>query len=78
MNEKVKKEIEQIIKEVHSICSIDEFKNNVYWENISKYQNLSEEFIREFKDLLNWKNIFTYQQNLSEEFIQEFKNKIEE
>ena len=49
---------------------IDKYKVN--WQYISINQNLSEEFIREFKDDVNWHNI-SCNQNLSEEFIREFK-----
>ena len=43
------------------------------WTRISQYQKLSEEFIREHKDLVNWTRISQYQQ-LSEEFIIEHKD----
>jgi hypothetical protein len=42
---------------------------------VSKYQKLSEEFIREFKDNVNWSEISKYQK-LSEEFIREFEDEI--
>ena len=42
-------EIEKI-----KIISID-------WENISRYQKLSEEFIEKFQDKVHWKNISRYQ-----------------
>jgi len=45
------------------------------WICISKYQKLSEEFIREFQDKVNWDCIFTYQK-LSEDFIREFQDKV--
>ena len=47
----------------------------VNWWNISKYQNLSEDFIREFKDKVNWP-IISYKQKLSEDFIREFKDEV--
>ena len=31
-----------------------EFKGSVNWGYISKYQKLSEDFIREFKDSVDW------------------------
>jgi len=48
--------------------------NDVNFNDIS-YQKLSEDFIREFKDKLNWYRISRYQK-LSEDFIREFKNKV--
>jgi hypothetical protein len=48
----------------------------VNWCNISCSQNLSESFIREFKNKVNWDYISCYQ-NLSESFIREFKNKVD-
>jgi hypothetical protein len=47
----------------------------VNWYYISKYQKLSEDFIREFKDEVNWVCISIYQK-LSKDFIREFKNKV--
>ena len=48
---------------------------NVNWWRISM-QPLSEEFIREFKDEVNWNNISVIQ-NLSEDFIREMKNYVD-
>jgi hypothetical protein len=45
------------------------------FKNISRYQNLSEEFINQYKDKLEWKNITIYQ-NLSEKFIEKYSKKI--
>ena len=50
MTNKVKKEVKKLIKEID--CLIKEFKDKVRWYCISKYQKLSEPFIREFKDKL--------------------------
>ena len=47
----------------------------MYWGCISKYQKLSESFIREFKDEVSWDYISKYQK-LSESFIKEFKDKV--
>jgi phosphoribosylanthranilate isomerase len=52
-----------------------EFKDKVDWNRISKYQKLSEDFIREFKDEVCWDLISIYQK-LSEDFIREFKGKV--
>ncbi|KAF2900371.1 hypothetical protein ILUMI_05815 [Ignelater luminosus] len=43
------------------------------WGIISEVVELSEDFIRKFKDDLNWRCILTYQK-LSEEFLREFKD----
>ena len=43
------------------------------WSYISRYQKLSEDFIREFKDKVDWFRISIYQK-LSENFIREFKD----
>ena len=43
---------------------------------LSHYQILSEDFIREFQDKVNWKLISQYQ-TLSENFIREFKDKVD-
>jgi hypothetical protein len=54
-------------------------KNNVLeaadWSNISVYQDLSEDFIREFKDKICWSSISLYQ-SLSEDFVLEFIDRI--
>jgi hypothetical protein len=51
-------------------------KANYYFcRCISHYQDLSEPFIREFKDQVNWGYISEFQ-NLSEPFIREFKDKV--
>ena len=42
---------------------------------ISEYQKLSEEFIREFKDKVDWCYISEYQ-DLSENFKEEFKKEL--
>ena len=46
------------------------------WKYISRYQKLSEEFIREFQDKVDWRCISGYQK-LSEEFIREFQDKVQ-
>jgi hypothetical protein len=47
-----------------------------YWPSISKYQQLSEPFIREFHDKVYWPYISCFQQ-LSEDFIREFKDEVD-
>ena len=46
------------------------------WKDISKYQDLSEEFIREFQDKVDWYWI-SVSQKLSEDFINEFKDRLD-
>ena len=46
------------------------------WEWLSKYEHLSEDFIREFKDRVRWHRISQYQ-HLSENFIREFKDRVD-
>ena len=42
------------------------------WNEISQYQSLSEDFIRDFKDRVHWGYILECQ-TLSEDFLEEFK-----
>lgn len=51
-------------------------EHNFDWDDISKYQKLSEDFIREFHNKVNWNMISKYQK-LSEDFIKEFENKVD-
>jgi len=76
MNESLKTEIINLIKLEGLNCTVEEFKDKVSWYNISRYQKLSEEFIREFKDKVEWYWTSRYQK-LSEEFIREFKDKVD-
>ena len=81
MNEKVKKEVEEMLKKYAFGSYEGRFERFIDhidyhdWSTISIYRNLSEDFIREFKDYVNWMYI-TIKQNLSESFIREFKDKI--
>ena len=45
------------------------------WEWLSKYEHLSENFIREFKDNVIWYWVSQHQ-HLSEDFIREFKDRV--
>ncbi len=53
------------------------YSNKFDWNNYKFYQNnqLSEDFIREFQDKVNWEYI-SWRQKLLEDFIKEFKNKV--
>jgi hypothetical protein len=75
MKTTIKEEIKNIIKDLNLDCSVDEFKDKVDWSRISKFQKLSEGFIREFKDKVDWFWISKFQ-NLSEGFIRKFKDKV--
>ena len=67
---------------------IKDIKNKIEWEkyydpdfdwsNYAFYRNnkLSEDFIREFKDKVDWEHI-SYYQKLSEDFIREFKDRVD-
>ena len=61
MNNTLKKEVKKLIKELNLDCSVEEFKDEVSWSNISIHQKLSLEFIREFQDKVNWTCISEYQ-----------------
>jgi hypothetical protein len=60
---------EEIRKVVNQLSQSD-------WNYISRYQTLSEDFIREFQDKIDWYYISCYQK-LSEDFIREFQNKVD-
>ena len=45
------------------------------WKEISKFQKLSENFMRDHHDKVDWTNI-THYQKLSEDFISEFQDKV--
>ena len=49
---------------------------NVDWECISNNYALSENFMREFQDKINWNIISAYYHKLSENFIIEFQDKV--
>ncbi len=51
-------------------------KKDLNWKNISRFQKLSEDFIREFQDRVNWDHIPRYQE-LSKDFIREFRDRVE-
>lgn len=56
----------------------DEYRNNaidILWKYISNCQKLSEDFIREFQDVVCWNSIYNFQ-ILSNDFSNEFKYKI--
>ena len=66
MTNTLKKEIQSLIDYYELNCSIENFENNINvdWYDISINQNLSENFIKKYKDYVNWDYICNYQ-NLS-------------
>jgi hypothetical protein len=73
---KRKRDMQKLIKKLEEERGkpISEF-NKGDWYNISVHQKLTEQFIREYQNLVDWEMIFKYQ-NLSEDFKQEFQHKI--
>ena len=69
MQELIKKLEEQYKK---PISEFDEYG----WTYISIYEELSEDFIREYQDKVDWYFISSHQ-NLSEDFIREFQDKVD-
>jgi hypothetical protein len=58
-----------VIKDIDSVVPLP-------WWWISRYQKLSEDFIREFQDRVDWNDISS-NQKLSEGFIIEFQDKVD-
>jgi len=72
MNKEVKEELDKILKK-YSCDNI----NEINWYNFNfNHHKISEDFIREFKDSVDWIYICTYQK-LSEKFMSEFKDKLD-
>lgn len=73
------KEIAAIIKKLNLKCNVHEF-SYIHeigpWFSISAKCKLSERFIREFKDRVDWHWI-SRSQKLSEGFIEEFEDKVD-
>lgn len=73
--------IKDLITYLDLECDVDSFETVVssrwknMWTDISRYRYLSEDFIRHFKDKLDWLFISACQK-LPEEFIREFQNKV--
>ena len=67
------------LKDIKKKIEWEEYYNpNFDWSVFGFYSNniLTEDFIREFQDKVNWKCISFYQ-TLSEDFIIEFKDKVD-
>lgn len=55
---------------------IETFKDQVSWRIVTRYCNLSEDFMRKYADLVDWVEASSYK-TLSPEFIEEFKDKFD-
>jgi hypothetical protein len=64
---------ESIYQFLHDRYSINNITEDMFWDNISKLEKLSESFIRYYKDKVAWYYISLYQK-LSEDFIIEHKD----
>ena len=56
--------------------SIDDYISIKNWESLIEKQELTELFIRKYKDEIDWILVCRYQK-LSKEFILEFKDKVD-
>ena len=63
--------MEETLKRANEILDTN-YKN---WQALSRHEFLTEDFIREFKDEVDWFWISMFQ-HLSEDFIREFKDKV--
>lgn len=52
------------------------FHEYLDWDKIVTSQKLSEQFIEDFQNKVNWEDIFDYQTSLSPEFKEKWKHKI--
>lgn len=60
---------------IHIITTVEDFQHNpIHWLLISQYCTLSEDFIRQYKDLLNWEFLI-HKQNMSDAFRTEMQLK---
>ncbi len=83
MKESVKREVEEIMRSMHekrgtkAYSFVEEFIENISWSYVffCNKNKLSEDFIREFKDKIDW-SLIGYSQDLSEDFIYDFKDRL--
>ncbi|MFA6667806.1 MAG: hypothetical protein WCS51_05600 [Bacilli bacterium] len=69
--------LEEINKTLNTTySSFEEFIVNTDWGYLSKYDELSEDFMRCFENYINWSIVSVYQ-HMSEDFIREFHDKID-
>ena len=73
MSPEVTEEVQRLIKEYKLNCTIEQFKYKVYWNHISLFQKLSEDFIREFIEYVDIDMILDARKHLSEQFKEELK-----
>ena len=69
----------QQLKDIKKKLKWEDYYNpNFDWTSVQFYIGnvLSEDFIREFQDKVNWEMI-SVTQKLSEDFIREFQNKVD-
>lgn len=52
-----------------------EFREEFVWNWISRVVKVRENFIRKYKDRLNWRLVFLHQDELSDELLLEFRDK---
>lgn len=64
-----------IIHKIEDIRNLVEYQDKIYWRTLSRYGDLSEDFIREFKSKVYWQYIKRYQ-DLSKDFKIEFKDRL--
>jgi len=79
MKENVKKEIEKLIEDYNLNCSVEEFKKKVskfIWGDISKFKKVSEDFMEEFQNEMEWMCISRFQW-ITRKFIKKFKNRLD-
>tara|TARA_Y100000310_G_scaffold57488_2_gene52714 strand:+ start:42100 stop:42459 length:360 start_codon:yes stop_codon:yes gene_type:complete len=76
MKKTVKEETEEIINLHWENISIEDFRTKVHWFTICREYELSEDFMREYKDDLDWFMACKYQ-DMSEDFIREVQDKVD-
>lgn len=70
---------QEIFKQVIELSDLKLEKyrtNDEFWQFICSNFTLPEQFIREYKNIIDWNWVSRYQ-NLSTNFIREFKHKID-
>jgi len=76
MKKEVQKEVEQLIKDLELNCKVEEFRFKADWLFLCIHKNLSDDFMREFKERIYWDHIPTFQKNVSKEFKNEFEERV--
>lgn len=73
--EKRRQEIEDLLQKVSKGKEYNSLTKND-WKNISCNKKLTEDFIREFQNEVDWDRISLFNEILSDEFKNEFENEI--